>query len=330
MNVSEIVVNIIDARRAFGSDEKVQVVKLERGAPGARKYALSLLLASRARARPAVVAFRNEFLAGRFLAIQDVQGWVLQTAATEGTPTTWANDVPLPASAVNVTECPAELPVWAHNGQDPPVSMPALDQQGRSRVAIKGEIQCTTLGPKYLRYPAKDLTVGSVPMRADGTLYQLHRLATSLAHDFHWTEAEAVMFVLTADVPPVEPAESEIQWSMTPCLSRITIEIDPALSPRQVYELYKRLRSKVLDGRYRNLSQKHTILAGFTATFSELKLADQIREWNRHHSRWVYERVTNFGRDAKKACERLLAPSNLRAKALIGPYTQTHSRWKTE
>jgi hypothetical protein len=293
-DIAEIVLNVVEARRTFGSDAKVKPVKLEHGAPGARKYALSLLVAEHARARPDVREFRKEHLADQPVPITEVQEWVLQKAATDGTPTIWADEVPLP-----------------------PASMPAIDDKGRFRFSVNGEIHCTTLTKKHLRYPAPDLSVASVPIRADGTLHRLHRLATSLVHHFHWSEAEAVMLVLTDEVPSVEPAKCQARWSQVPCLSRITIEVDPALSPRQVEALYRTVRGQLLEGRYRNLTQKHALLAGFTSTLRDLKLADQMRKWNAQYHRWTYELVTNFGRDAKKARDRLLAPSNLNPKALI-------------
>jgi hypothetical protein len=42
-----------------------------------------------------------------------------------------------------------------------------------------------------------------------------------------------------------------------------------------------------------------------------------MRKWNAEYPRWRYELVTNFGRDSKKARDRLLAPSNLSPKALM-------------
>jgi hypothetical protein len=274
--IDEIVVNIVEARRIFGSDVRVKPVKLESGAPGARKYALAVLLAEHARERPDVREFRKEHLADQLVKISDVREWVLQKVAADGEPTTWADQVPLPPSAVIVQQSATSLPTWAWNGPVPPASMPAVDDHGRNRVLVNGEIQCN-LTPKYLRYPLPGLSVAIVPMRADGTLHRLHQLATSLAHDFHWSEAEAVMLVLTDEVPPVEPAKCQAHWSQFPCLSRITIEVDPALSPRQVEALYRTTRGQLLDGRYRNLTQKHAQLAGFTSTFRDLKLADQMR-----------------------------------------------------
>jgi hypothetical protein len=293
-DVSTIVLNVLEARRVFGTDTTVDTVKLERGVPGSRRYALSLLLVQHARARSDLKEFRKEHLGGEPLPLREVKEWVLQKGAGDGIPTTWANDVLLP-----------------------PASKPQFDQ-GMITIPIDGAVQCMGLATKYLRYPMPDHSVSCVPVRAGGTLHILHQLATTLSQTFHWTEAEAVMLVLTDEVPPVEPAKWQVHWSTIPCLSRITLTIDPALSPRQVESLYRRVRGQVLDGRYRNLTRKHALLAAFKTTFSELKLSDLMRKWNAEYPRWRYKLVTNFGRDTKTACDRLLTPSNLNVRASFG------------
>jgi hypothetical protein len=300
-DTSEIVLNIVVARQTFGDDTTVDTVKLERGIPGGRKYALSLLLGQEARARDDVRGFRRKHLADEPLPIREVEDWVLQKAAADGSPTRWADGVSLPGT-----------------------SKLRFDNLGMVRVRIDGEIQCTSLSCKTLYYPRPDRSVASVPVRAGGTLHLLHGLAIALANRFHWNEAEAVMFVLTDEVPPVVPAKYQPHWSNIPCLSRITLTVDPALSPRQVEALYRSVRGQMLDGRYRNLSRKHALLAGFTATLGELKLSEQMRKWNAQHPRWKYKLVTNFGRDAKMARNRLLAPSNLSFPSLL-----KHAKTKT-
>src|ERR1017187_5627629 len=83
--IAGIVVNLVDARRRFGSDrqERAEIARLDRGVPGARKYALSLLLAEQARIRRDVAEFRRKHFAGRLLEIGTVQRWVRQKAAEE-------------------------------------------------------------------------------------------------------------------------------------------------------------------------------------------------------------------------------------------------------
>ena len=294
-DISAIVLNVVEARGIFGTDKRVAPVKLERGVSGSRRYALSLLLAQQARARTDVTSFREQHLGGTLLRLGEIREWVLQKATSDGMPTTWANDVLLP-----------------------PESKPEFDDQGMLRIPINGAVQCMGFAIKYLSYPAPDHSVSRVPVRVGGTLHILHQLASSLSQTFHWTEAEAAMLVLTDEVPPVEPAKWQVHWSATPCLSRITLTLDPALSPRQVESVYRRVRGEVLDGRYRNITTKHALLAAFTATLSSLKLREQMRKWNAKYRRWKYTVVTNFGRDATAARDRLLTPSNLNVKTSFG------------
>jgi hypothetical protein len=291
-DISVIVLNVVEARRAFGTDTKVVGVKLQHGVAGARRYALSVLLAQEARARPDVKAFRKKHLGGVLLPLSKVREWVLQKAAGDGIPTIWANDVLLP-----------------------PASKPQLDDRGRIRIPIHRTLQCMGLATKYLRYPMPDHSVECVPVHAGGALHLLHQLATALSQTFHWTEAEAVMLVLTDEVPPVESAKWQVHWSSIPSLSRITLALDPALSPRQVEALYRRLRGQLLEGRYRNITRKHALLAAFKTNFSELSLSDLMAKWNAQYPLWKYKLVTNFGRDTKTACDRLLTPSNLTVKS---------------
>jgi hypothetical protein len=293
-NFDELFTNVVDARKTFGQ-EKVEIVQRGRGVPGARKYALSLLLAEQADARPDVAEFRCKHLAGRFLEIGAVQGWVLQKAANEIPATRWAVDVPIPDSST--CQWNADL--------------------GKYTARVHEEIQFGSLEFKNLRYPKPDCHVGGVRVRPGGTLWSLYGLAAALAHDFGWSEAEAVMFILTGDAPPSEPAKCSFFRSRIPCLSRIILTVDPALSPRQVQSLYRTIRAEALRGRYRNLTQKHALLAAFTAS-ARGKLSEQMREWNAQYPRWKYKAVTIFGRDSKAARDRLLMPVNFKLESVFG------------
>jgi len=292
---SLIVLNVIEARKVFGTDTRVEAVKLERGVPSSRKYALSLLIAKQVRVRPDVCQFRKEQLGGTVLQLAQIKDWVLHKAASDGKPTIWANEVPLPAG-----------------------SEPQFDEHGLFTVPIGGVVQSAGIVTKYLCFPCPDHSVSCVPVHARGTLHLLHQLATTLSQTFHWTEAEAVMLVLADEVPPVQPAKCHIHWSAIPCLSRVTLTLDPALSSRQVESLYRRVRGQVLEGRYRNLSRKHALLAGFTSTLGGLKLSEQMNKWNEQYRQWRYTTVTIFGRDAKTARDRLLTPSNFSVQSLVG------------
>ena len=173
------------------------------------------------------------------------------------------------------------------------------------------------------------LTVRRFPIDRSGVLHRLERLAYKLSEDFRWSKAEAVAFILAGRVPFVHIATYRLSLSDPPCMSRITLTLDPALSPRQVEGIYRNIRSRALSGRYRNISNKHAVLAAFAAEHEgETTLSAVMASWNKRYPRWRYKAVTNFGRDAKAARERLLYPTpfSLQAVLLGGDSGKTKKR----
>ena len=65
-----------------------------------------------------------------------------------------------------------------------------------------------------------------------------------------------------------------------PAASRVTLVIDPLLSPQAVLETYSELRHKVLEGSYRPLGEKHLRLAVFAAERRPpAKWAEVMQAW---------------------------------------------------
>jgi len=293
MSVDEILLTLIVARRTWGSDTEIEPVQRGRGAPDARNYALALFIAEMARAIPAVQTFRQEHCADGLIKISEIEAWVRKVANAEG---------PVPIVEPEPDE---QLPVWARPGFHPSDALRPLTKE-------KSDV-------KLLAYPRPDLKVALKPVRSHGTLGDLVQLARRLTDDFHWSDAEAVMFVLSDQPPPFSPVKIEPSVSsISPCLSRITLVIDAALAPSQVKDTYTRARNALLQRRYRNLTRKHALLAGFSATFRTETLRDQMRKWNAQYPNWKYKLVTNFGRDVKQARERLLEPANLKSPISLG------------
>jgi hypothetical protein len=99
------------------------------------------------------------------------------------------------------------------------------------------------------------------------------------------------------------------------------LEIDPALSPRDVADAYVRQRRNFLgNGRYRSLDEKHLHLAIFAAGCPEDEsLAASLERWNKFcvsqkRRDWKYRAkdLTNFGRDLSVDPKRLLYPGRTR------------------
>lgn len=154
------------------------------------------------------------------------------------------------------------------------------------------------------------------PAAPMGVLEDLIDEAESLAAEFHWDVEDATVFLLT-DIEP-DVSDIRINLSLNPAvssLSRITLEIDPALRADRVAEAYRQARRQLVPGRVRPQSERHLYLAAFEVKGSrDTKGSELMKKWNDTCKRegwpenWPYTQVTNFLRDVKKARERLLHP----------------------
>ncbi len=168
-----------------------------------------------------------------------------------------------------------------------------------------------------LSFPNPAGIVRRAALAQSGPLRELAQVTRYLSNTYRWTEAEATTFVLTGIWPLIQPISSSLIRSEFAPLSRIQLAIDPAISPRQVEAAYRSLRAQVI-GRYRNQTEKHIRLAIFSSEHSGVKLAEQMADWNRQYPKWGYKAISNFGRDTSAAKSRLLAPANIKIKALFG------------
>lgn len=118
--------------------------------------------------------------------------------------------------------------------------------------------------------------------------------------------------------PPVHPlrAHGRIPYAWISA-SRITLVIDPAVSPEHVAEFYQLIRKSdpyYAGAQVRPLAEKALLLAAFSSGTNDRETAmDQVRKWNVQHPEHAYEEthpgtVSNFRRDMKQARERLLYP----------------------
>jgi len=165
----------------------------------------------------------------------------------------------------------------------------------------------------YLRYGVDEVEedpTGEVPTAEGGVLDRLRQLSQSLARFYGWDEAAATNFVLTGEVPfmPSIETRASVPFSYT-TTARISLTIDPALSPREVANHYRRMRGRILEGRHRELTAKHLRLATFAAARPAGEtLRERMAAWNKEYPNWKYKRETNFGRDCTQAVRRLLHP----------------------
>ncbi len=257
---------------------------------GHRRYALSRLLALDAEGLPEVVAFRAHHLEGGVLDWEELGAWVREQAGAEGPPSQYV-EVALPSDA---TVRAAVGGMVAESA----VPVGELPIEGGVRVKL---LKFGLPGGAYVQ---------GVPVRAGGVLDELRRLGARLVRSYGWTEDQATVFVLSGVTPLLAGIrlETDIQTEH-PAASRITLTVDPVVSPGEVLATYSELRQKVLKGTHRPLSEKHQKLAVFAAerrpgaTWAEI-----MKAWNHAHEEFKYTTVTVFARDCTAAQRRLLRP----------------------
>ena len=255
-----------------------------------RLQILSDLTARQAATEKSVVTFRQQHLTEGLLERQEVVEWITRQA-TEDDPASRYLRVPIP------------------DGYEP------VRRSGRifaePPLTISDAISATQVEMELLSYASPDdQWVRRIPVHHGGTLDRLRVVSKALAHRFTWKEAQASMFVLTGMNPLLSSLRGGISMAFSqPISSRITMEIDPTLTPEEVAEQYKKLRSPLIGARYRSMSQKHLRLAEFYGghkpegtTWNAL-----MDNWNHSPDRhWRYNRFETFARDCKQAWKRLM------------------------
>jgi hypothetical protein len=302
--VAELVAHIRKMRRTWGSTEPVErpaAGMLEPRSvpdggkePVTRQTVMSYLIALEAAKDDEVHGFRSRVLGGHLLTPAQVGPWVEQHWHAEGSPTLWLTDMPLRL------EDPEHYVMGRGNH-------PLLTR-------IFGPGANPPLQLHLLRYHREGESVEQAVATAEGSiLEQLRVLSVRLSAQYSWSEGQATAFVLTGHAPWISAAQASIAPRAISALTRITLQLDPALTPHEVAEEYRRARRYVVPGRYRELSPKHLWLALFAALRQPgTTWAQLMSEWNRTmqeaHPTWTYEQATNFGRDCGKAIEHLMRP----------------------
>jgi hypothetical protein len=145
-----------------------------------------------------------------------------------------------------------------------------------------------------------------------GTLDKLRQLSETLAQRSSWDRAQATQFVLTGQIPVLEPIRARSEWkSQFNVSGRITLTLDPALSADEVAAYYRKIRRR----KYNGPGEKHMTMALFAATVEGCNTwKDKLIKWNDLYGDrkgWAYlpvdEAWRNFRTHGIKAQERLLA-----------------------
>jgi hypothetical protein len=250
---------------------------------------VAVLLAKEAEQEEMVIGFRRRILRGRLVKFENIGKWIERQAKKDGPATVWL-EIPLPdrwrfeAGRVNIS---------------PPVSI-------GSDYKLEGALRRRTL-----KYAERDGgTEINIAVAHGGILDGLRRVSEGLASRFGWQEGLATIFVLTGRVPLLSKLRVTVRYrSPISAASRVTLTVDPGCSPKQVGEAYQKARKELVGPRHRELSEKHIVLAQFGARRKKDEtLAQSMEEWNERYPTWRYRTVTNFGRDVKKAQQRLMQP----------------------
>ena len=260
-------------------------------ARGDVQAALSLVVARAADRDQESAAFRSEVLNGILLQLEDVQTWINDQQARDGEPTWWL-ELPLPAGT-RVRDTRRGL-----------VAEPAVTVSARSPARIGG------VSRRMLWYAtATSEWQHCVLVTQGAVLDRLRVLSERLSQANGWQPAQATVFVLTGRAPLIPAVRFNVSAEAR---GRITMEADPALTPRELADSYRRLRRDVLGTRrVKRLSRKHLELAVFgTSRPDDEPWEDRCAAWNRAYPKLAYpkEKLSYFKRDCEKAQERLTSP----------------------
>ena len=255
-----------------------------------RETVLAMLFGQQATNDPLVAAFRNAALPSGLLRGEDVEEWLRERAASDGEPTVWIGNVPVP-SDYDIVRIP---------GTDRVFTIPVL-----------------TITPERSGQASSRMLVCSVPAKppaafvtaAGGTLESLRELSQVLARRFSWSPMQAALFVLTGETPKLSLIRVRTEpSSRIPACTRFIMEVDPTADPDHVAERYRQARRKLFGRRVRTLDLKHLKLAAFLAERAPTEQWDErLKSWNSsYEDKEQYRRQNIFKRECLKARDRLL------------------------
>lgn len=265
-------------------------VKLE---PNWRSIAFAEVSAIDAARDPAVVAFRTDVLEGRLIGFEDITTWIEKAKQLDG-----------PVNGLlNIPDDSRQIPHSPDEAKD---------------LGIRA-----TWTPILLRFPGSvGSAVEAVRIRLDGVLDRLRRIAMHLERSYGWGEPYAVAFILTGESPPPlrgSVTASRTYGSLRPSTAVITVNPD-WVSPSDVARLYREVMSEEdfrlhggEPGAGRPLQEKSARLAVFAARDAGSgSWAELMARWNAEYSEnsgWEYSDRRRFGRDCRRAFERVAGQS---------------------
>jgi hypothetical protein len=293
-----------EAPRVLADEEPPSNGKRSRSNPYLRQWAVSLLLAREAAKEPDVISFREEVLQGETLPHAEVERWLIERAENDRQPMMWLSVPVIPDP---------QGPFITRNPTDLADTFSAFT---RWRVGYEGVIM-SPIETRYIEYGVPGDPWRHIQQVAPGgVLERLWKLSKNLCFRYPWTEAQATMFVLTGLRPEARSVVGHVR--LVPRLqaaTRITLTVDPSVTPQDLSERYHRERTGLLPNRLRALSDKHLRLAAFIAQSDEDESWEsKMKKWNNTYPEteypgYRYDNRRNFSRDAAQVCQRLLYPN---------------------
>ena len=284
-----------------------------------RSQALSILLAKEAEKEPEVQAFRQEVLGGNLLDVDQIENWVRSQAESDGPETIW-------------------LRVPVRYDSEGRITTRSISGAGNSswglemKKVVPGDVKPEEiLGDVEVRYIEYSVPGGEWAKlqgtASGGVLERLWRISRfPLASNYPWTTAQATMFVLTGLYPEVSGIEAQsVMPKPVKAATRISLVIDPTVTPDEVRDEYHRLRQQLLVGRHKTRSDKHLRLAAFIAERPDTESwQDRMLAWNKAYPEsgfkgYEYSHRSNFTRDARRVCQDLLNPAYRFSWAQLDP-----------
>jgi hypothetical protein len=260
---------------------------------------------------PATRVFRERHLDGKYLTLEEMADWITRQRAAEGPPT--IASLPVPVTTYSDFPSGTKQERRAYH----------LDWLRRETERVLSDPDCElppseVIFARRLSFLDPQGQIESLEIRGDGVLAWLKRIAQDIVESegIGWNEAEAVVFILTENIPYVPLGRIHYKHAIVPAASRLILEVSLRVAPREVAALYGQRRDRILRGRDKPFSDKHLALAVFVeetnlAGKGWVELRDQWNEtYRERHPTWCDEPATDptarrFSLEARTAWRRV-------------------------
>ncbi|MGE5508941.1 MAG: hypothetical protein ACM3RP_10735 [Chitinophagales bacterium] len=144
---------------------------------------------------------------------------------------------------------------------------------------------------------------------ADAFVDCLECLVDVLVDRYGWNPLEAQDFIIKGITPRMPIARVRYQENRPiPATNRIILEVNPRLSPRDVMDLYAKVRREIIgeDARYRPIDEKGAHLAVFADRCNDGRTWEEaLKAWNTEHPDQTYAETRSFTRDCRESYQRV-------------------------